>query len=63
MLLIYWLWQSINSVEHIFATANEIKSGNVKIKNNKSKTYNKNEKQVFVRMRMGYCKQKLRLGT
>lgn len=32
MLLIYWLWQNISSAEHIFATANEIKSQNVKVK-------------------------------
>lgn len=65
MLLIYWLWQNISSAEHIFATANEIKSQNVKVKRiiNQKRTIKKKTTYVFVRMGMGYCKQKLRLGT
>lgn len=65
MLLIYWLWQNISSAEHIFATANEIKSQNVKVKRiiNQKRTIKMKTTQVFVRMGMGYCKQKLRLGT
>lgn len=51
MLLIYWLWQNISSAEHIFATANEIKSQNVKVKRiiNQKRTIKMKTTQVFVR--------------